>query len=1225
MGTNYIAPIWRMPINANKDKLSNYSIDFAGGTEYINCGTDSTIQFQSTFSISCWVKTSNTSQNKFIIHRGVTYSETFQDYRLLITSTGNAQLRVNNNSYTVTSTETNLDDGNWHHIVAICDLENTDGYIYVDNGTPATNTSFPSSLNLNTGYSTYISSPGGTFDMIGEMSQICIFDYALSTNQIGYLYNLNNPMAISGAEPIAYWPLGDNSNPIATAGYPNISVGADSVFNIPTKPGQKYIETNINNLSDIDVTDKITVSTWVNFDDVTVNAYNPVVQKGTLFNSTNMSFTITRMRRGNASMEGQVYASIKNTSGTAVSAYSDANAVSSGEWANVVMRYDGAHVKIYVNGKLHESAAQTGNILDSTPAEPFTIGSNYYYNAGFGNNLVGKISNVQIWNTDLTDGGVSDGSMATGQIAELYNNGQPLMTGTQPQAANLRAWYKLNQSANWEADTVGDWQIPDAVSSYPQSFDFSGTNQNINLGNDASLYPGTSDMSYSFWFKSNSLSGYKTIFGQGATDLNALNQGDKGVFITTLGDELRIFVCSNTGGFGNDSNSAFDTSNANFVAGKFYHIAFTLNRDGNAVIYINGVPNTTQAVKSSSASVDIVSNDNTIIGGVAYDFDGQISNFQIFNTVLPATGTDSVETLYNNGVPLTTAIATANLKAWYKLDNNELFDGTNWSVENQKYPANWESALDFDGSSNVNTSENTGTNNVTFSAWIKTTETFAYTLSRTAFGGRNNVAGSNYTLGRLGAHFASANDMKVRLFNSYGSTKLNDGKWHHIVYTHDYTSKETKAYVDGNTTPEATVTFPGYSGSFQIAIGWNGFDTGFKFTGNVSNCLYYNKVLTGSEINTLYNNGSPELLPSFSPAGWWKCDNITTGIQDSVGSNDGTNNGATKVNTFVSTEAATSSGMTEQNLVNNNVSALNGESVSMNTTNLVQSNLTRKKPFSNYSVHFDNLDYFEDSGGGFLNGATTFTISAWARFDTLGSNPVINAWGTDRQYLLRHVNNSSDGFQFYVGGNFNTGSPATFILAETGVSIPVAVDTWYNIVGTFDGTTANIYVNGVLGGSGSTTSGTLNSTASPNQIGRFSSTYMDGYISNAAYWVDVVLNQDDILNIYNNGVSQDLNNFRIKPTNWVPLDQSHTYYNGSVIVARDAIGGGELDGQNLIQENIAGKAPGSEANGTGTNLTIADLKSNMSNSDKNAYSINMGDYADGITNPANSGRSTNVP
>ena len=48
-------------------------------------------------------------------------------------------------------------------------------------------------------------------------------------SQIIYI-TLNNPMAITGAEPVAYWPLGDNSNPNAPGSFPNISVGADSIF-----------------------------------------------------------------------------------------------------------------------------------------------------------------------------------------------------------------------------------------------------------------------------------------------------------------------------------------------------------------------------------------------------------------------------------------------------------------------------------------------------------------------------------------------------------------------------------------------------------------------------------------------------------------------------------------------------------------------------------------------------------------------------------------------------------------------------------------------------------------------------------------------------------------------------------------------------------------------------------------------------------------------------------
>ena len=72
--------------------------------------------------------------------------------------------------------------------------------------------------------------------------------------------------------------------------------------------------------------------------------------------------------------------------------------------------------------------------------------------------FAGEMSNVQFLDANLSDA----------NIVTLYNNGQPLMTGTQPLEANLQAWYKLNQSANWEADTANNWQIPDAVSTYPQ-------------------------------------------------------------------------------------------------------------------------------------------------------------------------------------------------------------------------------------------------------------------------------------------------------------------------------------------------------------------------------------------------------------------------------------------------------------------------------------------------------------------------------------------------------------------------------------------------------------------------------------------------------------------------------------------------------------------------------------------------------------------------------------
>jgi len=183
-------------------------------------------------------------------------------------------------------------------------------------------------------------------------------------------------------------------------------------------------------------------------------------------------------------------------------------------------------------------------------------------------------------------------------------------------------------------------------------------------------------------------------------------------------------------------------------------------------------------------------------------------------------------------------------------------------------------SLSFDGVDDyVDTGiTTTGTNDISLSCWIKTTETFVYTQSRCAFGGYNNGSGANYTLGRLGSAFSSANDMKVRAFNTLGTTKLNDGNWHNIIYTYDYSTKEVKAYVDGNTTPEVTVTIAGWSSNYRIAIGWNGFDSSYYFEGNIDECSLWYSILGASDITAIYNSGTPTDLSLLAtpPLHWYR-------------------------------------------------------------------------------------------------------------------------------------------------------------------------------------------------------------------------------------------------------------------------------------------------------------------------------------------------------------------
>lgn len=303
-------------------------------------------------------------------------------------------------------------------------------------------------------------------------------------------------------------------------------------------------------------------------------------------------------------------------------------------------------------------------------------------------------------------------------------------------------------------------------------------------------------------------------------------------------------------------------------------------------------------------------------------------------------------------------------------------------------------------------------------------------------------------------------------------------------------------------------------------------------------------------------------------------------------------------------------------LVYNNVSTKNGESSGMNTTNIVQSNLTRKVPYSISSVNFDGGTDLINFGNvdSLKLGSGDFTWSGWihpyswgssweAIYTCAATNGVwIGTDGTGSNFLLRTVNNS----------NIITYS-----------TLPTT-NTWTNICITRVSGACTLYYNGTSVATGTSTN---NFNVSGDVfLGSYSSNFgnFNGIISNVSIF-NSALTQDDVINLYNNGITQDLNNFRVTPTNWWPLDQNSTYFNGSVLVARDVIDAKDGTGSNIVQSNIIGNAPSSENAGKGFSMASGFFLGKSKNSVNNSNSINMADYADGVANPANSGRSTGTP
>jgi len=218
MATNYIAPTWRMPENTNKNKFSNYSINFDGTSTEIDLGSD--VLFDSTqgFSVSAWVNLTIYSPQYPVIIKTKTDQST--DFILgLSSSSSYAGVIIGSSSNFLTGrTAGDISGdfiGTWKHICLTFDgVDRTalSSYkIYVD-GSSVTLTSTGAFAAISNANSKIGTSDYATNRFNGKIDQVSIFDYELSQDQVtqlgaeGYAFNfdgLNNYIDL-GTNPFSF-------------------------------------------------------------------------------------------------------------------------------------------------------------------------------------------------------------------------------------------------------------------------------------------------------------------------------------------------------------------------------------------------------------------------------------------------------------------------------------------------------------------------------------------------------------------------------------------------------------------------------------------------------------------------------------------------------------------------------------------------------------------------------------------------------------------------------------------------------------------------------------------------------------------------------------------------------------------------------------------------------------------------------------------------------------
>jgi hypothetical protein len=255
------------------------------------------------------------------------------------------------------------------------------------------------------------------------------------------------------------------------------------------------------------------------------------------------------------------------------------------------------------------------------------------------------------------------------------------------------------------------------------------------------------------------------------------------------------------------------------------------------------------------------------------------------------------------------------------------------------------------------------------------------------------------------------------------------GSWTHLVGTFDGTTG--KLYANGALiassaaayAPNANSPFAIGSTYYRSSANWSD-----AFNGAIDEVALYNTALTATKIRTHYNTGRcyKDAVLADNPAGYWRL---------------GETSGATAADGMRGRHGTYTNAPTL-----NQTGALNGD--------------------ANPAVTFDGTtEYVSVPYDSALNPGQV-TLEAWARptGGTGTARTIAATQDTNKGYLLGI--GTDDKWRFTIG----TGAATTVVTGPA-----VTLSSWVHVVGTYNGTTATLYVNGISAGTASVT-GSANTT-----------------------------------------------------------------------------------------------------------------------------------------------------
>jgi hypothetical protein len=260
--------------------------------------------------------------------------------------------------------------------------------------------------------------------------------------------------------------------------------------------------------------------------------------------------------------------------------------------------------------------------------------------------------------------------------------------------------------------------------------------------------------------------------------------------------------------------------------------------------------------------------------------------------------------------------------------------------------------------------------------------------------------------------------------SAISTNTFTDNRWHHAVGVITGDGGNMKLYVDGvlqQTTSIGTI-LPYTSSSYwriggYMGAGWTNTVNGY-FTGSIDEARIYNRVLTATEVVSLYNSGSGKVAQASKTGliGYWSLDDATSTIATDLSGN-GKNGTLTNMDS---------------------------------TTDWIAGKRSKALDFDGSNDHVDlGSNVYSQSQLGAAG-----TISAWFKLNALpassGTMSIMDMEGIFGDQIINSGGNTRVQVRVYDGG------------VKTAIGTTnLTTGRWYHYIETWDSTTARVYLNGV--------------------------------------------------------------------------------------------------------------------------------------------------------------------